>query len=195
VIAEMKSSPEIESKTFDIKIIPSHLELPFRYKNDHYEILAKTVSFDTGCNGLIVDALIDHLKHNRKILLLTERKEHIEILALHLREAMEIITLSGDDSAQQRKLKHDQIVAGDFKVLITTGQLFGEGVDIQGFDVLVLAFPISFEGKLKQYIGRLRGNGVKYIVDIRDPQIEFLERQFKKRLKLYKKEFDFNVSL
>jgi superfamily II DNA or RNA helicase len=108
-----------------------------------------------------------------------------------MRELTEIITLSGDDSAQQRKLKYDQIVAGNFKVLITTGQLFGEGLDIQGFDVLILAFPISFEGKLKQYIGRLRGNGAKYIVDIMDPNIEFLERQFKKRQKLYEKEFGF----
>lgn len=194
VIAEMRTVPGVESKTFDIKIIPSLLELPFRYKNDHYEILAKTVSFDTARNRLIVDAMIDHLKHNRKILLLTERKEHIEILALHLRDVTEIITLSGDDSARQRKLKHDQIVTGNFKVLIATGQLFGEGLDIQGFDTLVLAFPISFEGKLKQYIGRLRGNGVKYIIDIRDPQIEFLERQFKKRQKLYEKEFGFIAS-
>ena len=195
VLAEMKLSEVAESKTFDIKIIPSLLELPFRYKNDHYEVLAKTVSFDTARNRLIVDAVLDHLKHDRKILLLTERKEHIEILALHLREVTEIITLSGDDSARKRKLKHDQITTGNFKVLIATGPLFGEGLDIQGFDVLVLAFPISFEGKLKQYIGRLRGNGVKYIVDIRDPQIEFLERQFKKRRKLYEKEFGLNASL
>lgn len=194
VLAEMKLSEEAESKTFDIKIIPSLLKLPFRYKNDHYEVLAKTVSFDTARNRLIVDAVLNHLKHDRKILLLTERKEHIEILALHLREVTEIITLSSDDSARQRKLKHDQITAGNFKVLIATGQLFGEGLDIQGFDVLILAFPISFEGKLKQYIGRLRGNGVKYIVDISDPKIAFLERQFKKRRKLYEKEFGFNAS-
>lgn len=195
VIAEMKIQSTIESKKFDIKIIPSLLELPFRYKNDHYEILAKTVSYDTTRNRLIIDAVSTHLKHNRKILILTERKEHIEILALHLRNITEIITLSSDDSVRQRKLKYDQIKSGNFKVLIATGQLFGEGLDIQGFDVLILAFPISFEGKLKQYIGRLRGNGVKYIVDIRDPKIEFLERQFKKRQKLYEKDFGFNTLL
>ena len=191
VVAEMKMLPTTESREFDIQIITSILELPFRYKNDHYEVLAKTVSYDTARNRLIVDGISAHLKNNRKILILTERKEHIEILALHLRDTEEIITLSGDDSVRQRKLKHDQIVAGNFKVLIATGQLFGEGMDIAGFDVLVLAFPISFEGKLKQYIGRLRGNGIKYVVDIRDPKVEFLERQFKKRRKLYEKEFNF----
>ncbi|MBA4320268.1 MAG: restriction endonuclease subunit R [Flavobacterium sp.] len=195
VIAEMKIQSITESKKFDIQIIPSFLELPFRYKNDHYEVLAKTVSYDTARNRLIIDAVSTHLKHNRKILILTERKVHIEILALHLRYMAEIITLSGDDSAKQRKLKYDQIKSGNFKVLIATGQLLGEGLDIQGFDVLILTFPISFEGKLKQYIGRLRGNGVKYIVDIRDPKVEFLERQFKKRNKVYKKMTTEEVSL
>lgn len=196
VIAEIKnlSAPTDEPRKFDIQIIPSYLELPFRYKNDHYEVLAKTISYDTARNRLIINAVSEQLKHNRKILILTERKEHIETLSLHLRDITEIITLSGDDSARQRKFKHDQIVSGNFKVLIATGQLFGEGLDIQGFDVLVLAFPISFEGKLRQYIGRLRGNGVKYVVDVRDPQVEFLERQFKKRQKVYEKDFGFNAS-
>ena len=195
VIAEMKIHPMVESRTFDIQIMSSELSLPFRYKNDHYEVLAKTISYDSARNQLIVDAANIHIKNNRKILMLTERKEHIEILALYLRDMTEIITLSGDDSARQRKLKHGQIIAGNFKVLIATGQLFGEGLDIAGFDVLTLAFPISFEGKLKQYIGRLRGNGVKYIVDVRDPKVEFLERQFKKRKKLYEKDFGFKTSL
>ena len=82
-------------------------------------------------------------------------------------------------------MKYDQIKSGNFRVLIATGQLFGEGLDIEGFDVLVLAFPISFEGKLKQYIGRLRGRGMKYIIDIHDCHIGFLAKQFKKRRKVY----------
>jgi superfamily II DNA or RNA helicase len=194
VIAEMKMLPPTEPKKFDIQIVVSSLELPFRYRNDHYEVLAKTIAYDTGRNKLIFETISEHCKKDHKVLILTERKEHIEVLALHLRDTAEIITLSGDDSIRQKKLKLDQIISGNFKVLVATGQLFGEGLDITGFDALVLAFPISFEGKLKQYIGRLRGNGMKYIVDIRDPKIDFLERQFKKRKKLYEKEFGFSVS-
>ena len=108
-------------------------------------------------------------------------------MALYLRNQTEILTISGDDSLKQRKLKHAQIKSGNFKVLVATGQLLGEGFDMEGFDVLVLAFPIAFEGKLKQYIGRLRGVGLKYIIDIRDQYVEFLERQFKKRRKFYDK--------
>jgi len=187
ILAEMENNSINQDKTFDIKIINSAIELPFRYKNDHYEILAKTISYDTERNKLILKEVLFHLNHGHKILILTERKEHIEMLALYLRNQTEIITISGDDPLSQRKLKHAQIKSGNFKVLIATGQLLGEGYDMEGFDVLILAFPISFEGKLKQYIGRLRGTGTKYVIDIRDPLIDFLERQFKNRKKLYEK--------
>ena len=46
----------------------------------------------------------------------------------------------------------------------------------------------SFEGKLVQYIGRLRDSGnQKTIIDYRDSQILFLEKQFKQRQRYYKK--------
>lgn len=192
IISEMKVNKVKQDKSFDIQIIDSAIELPFKYKNDHYEILAKTISYDTMRNRLIIDTVLYHLNQSHKILLLTERKEHIEVLALNLRNHTEITTISRDDSPRQIKLKHAQIKSGNFKVLIATGQLLGEGFDMEGFDTLILAFPIAFEGKLKQYIGRLRGTGTKYIIDIRDPLVGFLERQFKKRKKLYEKEFGFN---
>lgn len=185
VLTEIKTDSVIANKSFDIQIIDSSLVLPFRYKNDHYEILAKTISYDTSRNKLILDAVLSHLNNNHKILILTERKEHIEVLSLNLRNQAEILTISGDDSLRQRKLKHAQVKSGNFKVLIATGQLIGEGFDIEGFDVLILSFPIAFQGKLKQYIGRLRGAGTKYIIDIRDPIVDFLERQYKKRKKYY----------
>ena len=132
-------------------------------------------------------AILKEVKEKRKVLVLTERKEHIEILNLYLRGETETISISGDDSVRSRKLKHDQIKAGNFQVLLATGQLLGEGFDVHGIDGIVLAFPFSFEGKLVQYIGRLRGEGVKQIIDFHDEEIEFLHDQFKKRNKFYKK--------
>lgn len=64
--------------------------------------------------------------------------------------------------------------------------LHGERV-VHGIDSIVLAFPFSFEGKLIQYIGRLRGEGVKHIIDFHDEKVEFLDRQFKIRHRFYKK--------
>lgn len=186
IIAEAKSSDTPGNKTFEVTIHPTKVALPFRYKTDHYETIAKVISYDSARNELVAKAILKEVKAIRKVLVLTERKEHIEILNLYLRGEAETIAISGDDSARSRKLKHDQIKAGNFQVLLATGQLLGEGFDVHGIDTIVLAFPFSFEGKLVQYIGRLRGEGLKYVIDFHDEKVEFLDRQFKKRKKFYK---------
>ena len=187
VITEMKSSETEETQIFEVIIYTTKLTLPFLYKTDHYETLAKVVSFDSTRNELLTKAILKEIKNNRKVLVLTERKEHIEILNLYLRGKVETISISGNDSASSRKLKLDQIKTGNFQVLLATGQLLGEGFDTCGADSIVLAFPFSFEGKLTQYIGRLRGKGVKHIIDFHDEKVEFLDRQFKIRNRFYKK--------
>lgn len=187
VLAELKQSDHESTQTLTIDVVNSKLILPFRYKTDHYETIAKTICYDSARNNLVTKQILKQVKRKKRVLVLTERKDHIEVLSLHLRTNAELLTLSGDDSAASRKLKLKQIEAGNFEVLLATGQLFGEGIDITEFDVLVLAFPVAFEGKLKQYIGRLRGEGVKQIIDIHDQDVEFLDRQFKKRQKVYDK--------
>ena len=88
------------------------------------------------------------------------------------------ITYSLDDNA-----------GGRFAVLIATGQILGEGVDISGLDTLFLAFPVSFRGKLAQYIGRIsREGGRKTVYDYRDIQVPLLEKMWKNRAAHYRKE-------
>ncbi len=61
-------------------------------------------------------------------------------------------------------------------------------MDFPDLDVLFLVFPFSFEGKLKQYIGRIqRSERNKFIYDYRDKQISYLESMFKKRNRYYRK--------
>ena len=53
---------------------------------------------------------------------------------------------------------------------------------------LILAFPFSFDGKTEQYVGRLNhASKPKVLIDYRDKNIPFLDRQFKSRKKIYKK--------
>ncbi len=74
---EISKTKQTADKSFDVQIIDSRVELPFRYKNDHYEILAKNISYDTARTKLILESVISHLNQGHKILLLTERKDHI----------------------------------------------------------------------------------------------------------------------
>ena len=173
---------------FEVIVRTTRLVLPFKFTTDLFQLLAKVVCFDTARNKLIVDDVLKQTSGGKKVLVLSERKEHLEILKLYLKGKCETIVISGDDSPRARKSKVKQIEDGHYQVILSTGQFFGEGVDIRGVTCLILAFPFSFEGKLVQYIGRLRDIGdQRIIIDYRDRNIPFLERQFKQRERYYKK--------
>ena len=193
IVARMEMSdfasivPNVEVLT-EIIIRTTDLNIPFKFTTDQFQLLAKIICFDTARNRMIVEDIFKLAEAGKRVLVLSERKEHLEILNLYLKGKLETIVISGDDSATSRLSKIKQIEGGHYKVVLSTGQFFGEGIDIKGINCLILAFPFSFEGKLLQYIGRMRGTGVqKTIVDYRDREILFLERQFKQRERYYKK--------
>jgi superfamily II DNA or RNA helicase len=172
----------------EIFIRTTSLNIPFKFTTDQFQLLAKIICCDTSRNRMIVEDIFKQAESCKRVLVLSERKEHLEILNLYLKGKIETIVISGDDSAVAQVSKIKQIESGHYKVILSTGQFFGEGIDIRDITCLILAFPFSFEGKLLQYIGRMRGVGVqKTIIDYRDREIQFLERQFKKRERYYKK--------
>lgn len=174
--------------TIHVHINQTSLKIPFSYKTDEFELLSKVLIFDSTRNVQIVTDAVNEYKKGNTLLLLTERKEHVDVLLQYLKKLVEVCGITGDDSAQKRKAKIDQIQNGEVRVVIATGQLFGEGVDIAHFNCLFLCYPCSFEGKLIQYIGRIqRSQGQKVIYDYRDSHVEYLEKMFKKRQRYYKK--------
>jgi superfamily II DNA or RNA helicase len=111
------------------------------------------------------------------------------MLKAHLRRDFETILFSGDLSARQKKWALQRIKSGRFQILIATGQILGEGTDIANLDILFLAFPVSFHGKLAQYVGRIRREGgAKIVYDYRDGKVPILEKMWKKRAAYYRKE-------
>lgn len=193
-IAYMEDTPQeptilTEPKTkLEIVIRDTGLEIPFEWKTDRFQLLAKIVSFDTERNRLVADDISAQVNAGERVLVLSERKEHLDILRLCLKGKCETILISGDDSSAQRFRKLKSIKNGNYQAILSTGQFFGEGMDINNITVLVLAFPFSFEGKLVQYIGRLlHGANPKRVIDYRDSKVEFLERQYKQRQRYYNK--------
>ena len=195
IISEVKAPDEMPEGLLNpepavprIIIRQSELEAPFKFTADSFQLLAKIICFDTTRNRLIVKDIMEQVHLGKKVLLLSERRDHLEILGLYLKGLCETIVISGEDSNAGRNIKLEQIQCGHYQVILSTGQFFGEGLDIATIDCLVLAFPFSFEGKLIQYIGRLRGReNRKTIIDYEDKRIPFLERQFKQRQRYYKK--------
>ena len=176
-----------------IHIRNTDFSIPFQVKTDHYHLLSRTLILDRMRNELIVKDVSEYARLGYKCLVLTERKEHVEMLDLYLKRDFEVITFTGALSARKRKEVEKQIHSGHFQILIATGQLIGEGTDFPNLDCLFLVYPFSFEGKLIQYIGRIEHGEPKstipgrFIFDYRDSKVPVLEKQFKKRNRYYKK--------
>ena len=173
-------------ENIQLNIRDTNIYFPYDNKTDDFQILSKVLIFDSDRNRLIAEDIKKELELSKKILVLTERKEHVEVLNIYLKSKCEVITITGNDSKSLRRIKMKQIESGNFQVLITTGQLLGEGLDIENLSSIFLVYPFAFEGKLIQYIGRiLRSKGRKAIYDYRDKNIEFLLKLYKKREKYY----------
>jgi superfamily II DNA or RNA helicase len=190
IIHRVAFSPTEESQNKQLSVIIQETGLftPFNAKTDNLETLLHILIHDTARNEIIVKDIKREVTAGRRVLVLTERKAHVAILQQYLKNSIETIGITGEDPAQARKSKLDQIRAGHFQVLITTGQFMGEGADIDALDCLILAYPFAFEGKLIQYIGRVQRSSVKpTIYDYRDTRIEYLENLFKQRNRHYRK--------
>ena len=172
----------------EINIRETELYAPFDYKIDKYETISRILIHDTHRNSLILNDIEQNANRFVSILILTERKAHVDILNLYLKDKFETITIHGDDPERARKNKIDQIKQGHYKIVISTGQFFGEGIDINSLECLFIAYPFAFEGKLVQYIGRIqRSEKPPVIFDYRDSKIDYFEKMFKQRNRYYKK--------
>lgn len=114
---------------------------------------------DEARNALIIGDLFTAVREGRSPVLLTERKEHLELLAERLRSSVpNLVVLRGGMGAKQRKAVAEQLASipnEEPRVLMATGRYLGEGFDDQRLDTLFLALPISWRGTLVQYAGRL----------------------------------------
>ena len=180
---------EIENfKQAKITIRNTELNLPYNSKTDNFETLSKILIHDSNRNKLIVEDVKTELNHGKKVVIITERKDHIDTLFLFLKQSYEVITLSGDDSEISKKNKWKALKDGNFQAVITTGQYFGEGTDLSHINCLFLVYPFSFVGKLIQYMGRVQRSEINpTIYDYRDIKIDYLNKLFLKRNTWYRK--------
>ncbi|MBT4263265.1 MAG: hypothetical protein HN580_12175 [Deltaproteobacteria bacterium] len=143
---------------------------------------------------MIVDDIIRAVDDGRSPLVLTERREHLELLyGLLLDKIQHVFALKGGMGKKQRKVVLEDMNAvkdNEERVLIATGKYLGEGFDDARLDTLFLTLPISWRGTLSQYAGRLHrlyfGKNEVIIYDYTDLKIPMLARMFEKRRKGYK---------
>jgi superfamily II DNA or RNA helicase len=188
------SATRPETAPTQLEIWPNSMKAPAIPPDAKIQDVFRALAIHDPRNQRIAQDILTAYKDGRKILVLSERTDHLNVL----REAMGEVggpcwVLHGRLSKKQRTAILSELNELDEavpRVLLATGRLIGEGFDHPPLDTLVLAMPISWKGTLQQYAGRLhRGHASKRDVRIYDyiehdhPQ---LARMWDKRLRGYR---------
>ena len=144
-------------------------------------------------NDLIVQDVLESVREGRNCLILSERTDHVRKLTELLRgQGLAVyMLLGGQTGAKQREqLQALKDAPADVPLIVcATGKYIGEGFDDSRLDTLFLTMPISWQGTLAQYVGRLHrlhaGKREVRVYDYIDNHAAMLEKMYQKRLKGY----------
>jgi len=188
---------ELEDVPADLSLKLNVRETPFAFPTEEHpsiQDIFRQVAKDEPRNSLIEEDVIGALNDGRQCLILTQRKEHCRSLADRLTQKGKVpYVLSGAVGKRERSSILEAIENASPQkelLVIATGQYLGEGFDCPRIDTLFLAFPISFKGKIVQYVGRTlrshRGKDSVLVYDYSDAKVPILSRMQARRLKTYK---------
>lgn len=148
---------------------------------------------------MVASDLADAIEKNRFPLVISERREHLSLLAQAFDQKLafknvKAFTLVGGMSKKARAEVLAQITATvgteTRPYIMATGSFIGEGFDLPALDTLIIAMPVSFKGKMIQYAGRLHrahaGKSEALIYDYLDSSSALTVSMFRKRLTAYK---------
>lgn len=183
------------SAPHDLSVVPRLLSKPIVVPDGSgIQDVFRRLADDVERTAKIVSEVELAFSQGRKILVLTERTEHVDALETELKGRVHnLFTLHGRVPKKQRIARMhdlDSLPPDAPRVLVATGKLVGEGFDHPALDTLVLAMPISWKGILQQYAGRLhRAHADKAdvrVIDFVDAGNVALMRMWDKRQAGYK---------
>jgi superfamily II DNA or RNA helicase len=163
-----------------------------------YHLLIQFLVTDLKRNHQIASLALAAVNKKRVPLLISDRKDHLDLLSGFVAESMpdlKIMRLDGDLTSKKRKAAIADIkLSLEQKIpliIMSTGSLIGEGFDLPELDTLILATPLSFEGRMVQYAGRLHrtfeGKTNVQVIDFTDSFSAIFAKMYRNRLKAYQK--------
>jgi len=161
------------------------------------EVLS-AVAADLARTRMLANSAVDAWRLGRKVLILTERRAHIEALIEAISQVSggtvpEPIVLHGKLTGRARRdamARLDSLTDDDPRCLVATGRLVGEGFDHPCLDTVVFAMPFAWRGTLQQYLGRLAraspGKKDIRVIDVHDTGHPMLVSMWRKRMRGYR---------
>lgn len=149
---------------------------------------------DENRNNMIIQDVLRVLAERRSPVLLTERREHLDLLSSRIAPLISnMIVLRGGLGKKQRQILLDKIARipdDEERIILATGRYLGEGFDDARLDTLFLTLPVSWRGTLAQYAGRLhRLHEAKkevIIYDYADLDVPMLAKMYDRRRSGYR---------
>ncbi len=175
-------SYEVKSQKSNKKIVEI-IKSDFESVCDNFSDLMGEIINNQERNELILEQIKLHKK--RKILLLTDRIEHINNLSVLLEnEKIDFVSIHGSLLKKQKEENLKMIEKSH--LVLATSSYFGEGIDFPHLDTIIFATPISYSGRLIQYLGRIGRKGDDCLaIDILDIKNNFTKSAFNKRKEGY----------
>lgn len=196
--AEIKPD-EVSSLSKEVAIYETSLVIPDELgRQPPYHVLIQHLVQNEARNKLIANKVIESIDQDRFTLLISDRKDHLDLIGTLIKGKaldLELIVLEGTLTARQRREALAQIQdlrLNKKKVMImATASLIGEGFDLPALDTLVFATPLSFEGRLIQYAGRIHreaeNKNSAQIIDFVDSYNGMFLKMYRNRISTYRK--------
>jgi superfamily II DNA or RNA helicase len=165
------------------------------HNRDDINAMFKLVAESEIRNLQIIEDVRRCVIDKRTPVILTRYKEQAKLLYDSLiDDAEHVFIMYGDNTPKENEHIREQLLAVsplETVILVATGQIIGEGFNFPRLDTLMLAAPVSFAGRLEQYVGRLNrdyeGKTDVIVYDYIDSHLPVFNTMFMKRLKTYKK--------
>lgn len=160
------------------------IKTEFTSSADNYATIINELVSNEDRNRQIVKTIKENI--DRKILLLSDRIEHLNLLENILKEEnIDFVSVHGSQNKKEQVENMQKVKTSS--LILATSSFFGEGIDFPHLNTIIFATPISFYGRLIQYLGRIgRGNQECLAIDFLDSKNAMLNSTYKKRLEGYK---------
>ena len=193
---DAKAQAELRGFNHRVQVRGTDFQLPTQLQGQErvpMPELYAALAADEVRNTLIFDDVLAALEAGRCPLVLTERRDHLEVLRVRFEKfAKNVVVLRGGMGNRERRAAEEalRVPEPEERLVLSTGRFLGEGFDDSRLDTLFLVSPISWKGTLAQYVGRLhrehQGKGEVRVYDYVDANVPVLLRMAAKRRAGYK---------
>ncbi len=190
---ELKQNKKMEHEVIVKKTNYKYIPTEEKDKIQISEIL-NDMCHNTFRNSIIIEDIKKSIEEGRIPIVLTERVEHLKILKESL-EKLKIPIIIYRGKMEKKKTKEIQEIIKEVdeknraRIILATSSSIGEGFDDSRLDTLFLTMPVSWKGRIIQYVGRLHreheGKEKVIVYDYLD-NMKVLEKMYNRRLKGYK---------